>query len=155
MFFKNATKTLNINENWYIVHSSTSITDPVDKAVKIYKKHSTILLMKQALENLGHFSFQEVSISETEKKFREPNSYKMTKFGNILTKILKQNSKSCSDALQKLFNDALRDDNFPDKLKCPDVTPVFLKMVQQKQRFIDQYVFYQESQKPLKDYCTS
>ena len=48
-----------------------------------------------------------------------------------------------------------RDNNFPDKLKCADVTPVFFKMVQQKQRIIDQYVFYQESQKPLKDYCTS
>ena len=75
----------------------------------------------------------------------------MTTFGNILTKILKQSSKSCSDTLQKLFNDALRDDNFPDKLKCADVMPVFLKIVQQKQRYLDQYVFYQESQKPLKD----
>ena len=43
------------------------------------------------------------------------------------------------------------DDNFPDKLKCADVMPVFLKIVQQKQRYLDQYVFYQESQKPLKD----
>ena len=50
-FLKNATKTLNINENWYIVHSSSSITDPVDKAVKTYKNLSTILLMKQKLEN--------------------------------------------------------------------------------------------------------
>ena len=45
----------------------------------------------------------------------------------MLTKILKQYSKSCFDTLQKLFNDALRDDNCPDKLKCADVTPVFLK----------------------------
>ena len=36
-FFKNATKTLNINEKWYIVDSSSSIADPVDKAVKTYK----------------------------------------------------------------------------------------------------------------------
>ena len=56
---------------------------------------------------MGHFSFKEVSISEIEKEFREPNSYNVTTFGNILTKILKQSSKSCSDTLQKLFNDAL------------------------------------------------
>ena len=49
-FLKNAPKTLNINENWYIVHSSSSITDAVDKAVKTYKNHSTILLMKQKLK---------------------------------------------------------------------------------------------------------
>ena len=46
------------------------------------------------------------------------------------------------------------DDNFPDKLKCADVTPVFLKIVKQKQRIIDQYGFYQESRKLLQDYCT-
>ena len=49
----------------------------------------------------------------------------MATFGNILTKILKQSSKSFSDTLQKLFNDVLRDDNFPDKLKRADVTPAF------------------------------
>ena len=79
----------------------------------------------------------------------------MTTFGNIPTKNLKQSSKSFSDTLQKLFNNALRDDDFPDKLKCADETPVFLKIVKQKQRIIDQYVFYRESRKLLQDYCTS
>ena len=71
--------------------------------------------------------FKEVSISETEKELRELNSYKATTLGNIPTKILKQSSKSCSDTLQKLVNDVLRDGYFPDKLKCADVTPVFKK----------------------------
>ena len=79
--------------------------------------------MRQKLENMGQFSFKEVSISENKKESREPNSNKVTTFGNIPSKILKQSSKSCYDTLQKLFKDALRDDNFPDKLKC-DVAPV-------------------------------
>ena len=33
-FFQNATKTLNINENSYIVDASSSMTDPVDQAVR-------------------------------------------------------------------------------------------------------------------------
>ena len=70
----------------------------------------------------------------SKKEFREPNSNKVTTFGNMPTKILKQSSKICSDALQKLFNDALSDDNFPDKIKCANVPPVFKKIVQQKQR---------------------
>ena len=37
----------------------------------------------------------------------------------------KKSSKYCSDILQKLFNDAFKDANFTDKLKCADVTPVF------------------------------
>ena len=32
-FFQNATKTLNINKNSYIADSSSTITDPVDKAI--------------------------------------------------------------------------------------------------------------------------
>ena len=58
---------------------------------------------------------------------RELNSNKATTFGNIPTKILKQSSKSCSDTLQKLFNDALRDGYFPDKLNGADLTSVFKK----------------------------
>ena len=106
----------------YIVDSSSSITDPVDMAINTYKNHPST-----KLENVGHFSFKEVSISEIEKELRELNSNKATMFGNITTKILKQSSKSCSDTLQKLFNDALRDGYFADKLKCADVTPVFKK----------------------------
>ena len=109
-FFQNATKTrkLNINENSYVVDSSSSITDPVHKEINTYKNHPNILLIKQKLENMDHFSFREVSISETEKELKELNSSKAT-FGNVPTKILKQSSKSCSDILHKLFNDALRD----------------------------------------------
>ena len=76
---------------------------------------------------MDHFSFKKVSISEVEKELRELNSNKATIFGNIPTKLLKQSSKCCSDTLQKLFNDALRDGYFPDKLRRADVTPVFKK----------------------------
>ena len=80
------------------------------------------------------------------------NSNKATTFSNIPTKILKQSSKNCSDTSQKLFNDALGDGYFPDKLKRADITPVFKKDYPTKAKnFIDQKVFYQESQKFLKD----
>ena len=62
-----------------------------------------------------HFLFKKVSISETEKELRELNSEKATTFGNTPTKILKQSSKICSDILQKLFDNTLREANFPDK----------------------------------------
>ena len=78
---------------------------------------------------MDHFSSKDVSISEIGKELRELNSHKVTTFGNIPTKILKQNRKSCSDTLKKLF---------PDKLKCADVTPIFQKDDPQKQIIIDQ-----------------
>ena len=55
IFFQNATKTLPINENPYIVDSSSSISDPEDKAINTYKNDPSILLIKQKLENVDHF----------------------------------------------------------------------------------------------------
>ena len=72
--------------------------------------------MKQTLENMGHFSFKQVSISQVEKELSESNSSKIETFPNIPTKIFEKISKSCTDTLQKLFDDTLRSDNFPDKL---------------------------------------
>ena len=65
--FQNAGKTLNINENSYIVHYCSSITDPADKAINTYKSHHNILLIKQKLENMDLFSFKEVSKIELKK----------------------------------------------------------------------------------------
>ena len=60
IFLQNATKTVIINENSYIVDSSSSITDPVDKAINTYKNHPSIMLIIQKLENIDHFSFKKV-----------------------------------------------------------------------------------------------
>ena len=58
--FENLTKTIKINENTYIVDSHSNVIDPVDKVINTYKNHTSILLIKQELENVDHFSFQEV-----------------------------------------------------------------------------------------------
>ena len=90
------------------------------------------MIIKQKLENADHFSLKEVSISEIEKELRELNSNKAIMFDNIPTKILKESSTCCSDTLQKLFHDALKDVYFPDKLICADATPVFKKKLSNK-----------------------
>ena len=74
------------------------------------------MLIKQKLENVDNVPFKEVSISEIAKELRELNSDKVTTFGNVPTKILKQSSQSCSDTLQKLFNDGISNKTFAHKL---------------------------------------
>ena len=91
----------NINKNSYIVDSSSSITDLVDKVINTCKNHPSILLIKHKIENVDDFSFKEVSISKTEKEMREL-TWSLTTFGNILTKILRQSSKGCTSTLQTL-----------------------------------------------------
>ena len=66
-FFQNAITNPNINDNLSVVHSSSSITNPVDKAINTYKNYPSILLLEQKLENVDHFLIKEVSISELRK----------------------------------------------------------------------------------------
>ena len=68
-------------------------------------------------------------------------------------KFQKQSGKSGSNTLQKLFNDALRHGNFPDKLKCAEVMPVFKKMIQQKQRIIFIKLFTSKYVLTLTNFC--
>ena len=42
--------------------------------------------MTQKLENMGHFSFKEVSKSKIEGELRDLNANKATRFGNIPNK---------------------------------------------------------------------
>ena len=51
-FCRNATKTLNIRENSYLIDKSES-SDAVNKAISKYKKHLSVLLIKDKI--LHHF----------------------------------------------------------------------------------------------------
>ena len=123
-FFENATKSLGINENSYIVEEITNSNDPIDKAIQKYKFHPSILLIKSKVDKLTPFSFCETTSLEIEKEIRDLNSNKATTHGNIPTKILKQSSEACKESLTNLFNKTIRESNFPKELKLADVTPI-------------------------------
>ena len=51
-FFKNAVSTLDINENSYIVNNeSSTILDPVERDIKNYEIHPSMLLIKNKIRN--------------------------------------------------------------------------------------------------------
>ena len=50
------------------------------------------------------------------------NPKKATTFKNIPPKILKNNSDICSEPTWKISNNCIRSSNFPDELKCADVS---------------------------------
>ena len=128
-FFKNAVSTLDINENSYIVNNeSSTILDPVEKAIKKYEVHPSILLIKNKIGNEKSFKFEAISVSDTEKEIKTINPKKATPSGNIPPKILKYlKYLNWAITLQELFNESLSNREFPDKLKLADITPVFEK----------------------------
>ena len=62
-FFENASRGLEINENSYIIDTDSNEINSVEKAINKYRNHPSVLLIKST-----SFSFNEVSLSETERE---------------------------------------------------------------------------------------
>ena len=86
------------------------------------------MLIQSKVANDSTFSFNEASLSDIEKELRLLNPNKVYTFKTIPPKVLKESRECCSDILQKLFNNALSNKEFPDELKLADVTPIYKKV---------------------------
>ena len=85
--FNNAVNSLNIEENKHLLTFSEAL-DPVDKAIKVYEAHPSILKIKE-INKPQNFSFSEVNLSEIEKQLQNLNPKKATTYMNMPTKLLK------------------------------------------------------------------
>ena len=77
-FFVTVTDSLRINENFDDENATDGITDPVQKAVKKFSNHPSILKIKGHYQNAGPFFFQKVAPDTIEKEVRSLNSKKAT-----------------------------------------------------------------------------
>ena len=117
---------LDMNENLYKVNNeSSSILNPVERAIKKYEIHPSILRIKNKIGNEKSFKFEAISASE--KEIKTINPQKPTPSGNIPPKMLKLSSDTTATTLQELFNELLSNCEFTEKLKLADITPVFKK----------------------------
>ena len=66
-FFENARKTLQINENSYIIETDSNEINSVKKTINKYSNHPSVLLIKSRLKNTQSFSFNELGLSEIER----------------------------------------------------------------------------------------
>ena len=155
-FFKNAVSTLDINENSYIVNNeSSTILDPVERAIKKYEIHASILLIKNKIGNQKSFKLEGINVSNIEKEIKTINPNKATSSGNILPKILKLSSDTTATTLQELFNELLSNCKLLDKLKSADITPVLKKKTLSIKQIIDLQVFCHLFLKYIRNYFKS
>ena len=84
-FFENAIRSLEINENSYIVHTDSNEVNSVEKAIN----HPSGLLIKSTLKNIPSFSFNELALSEIERELNLINPRKATTSNGIPPKLLK------------------------------------------------------------------
>ena len=78
----------------------------MERDIKKYEIHTSILLIKNKIGNEKSFKFEAISVSDIEKEIKT-NPKNATPSGNIPPKILKLSSDTTATALQELFNESL------------------------------------------------
>ena len=77
----------------FIVNNeSSTILDPVERAIKKYEIHPSILLIQNKIGNEKSFKFAAISVSDNEKEIKTINAKKATPSENISPKILRLSS---------------------------------------------------------------
>ena len=153
-FFENATRGLEINENFYIIDTDSNKINSVEKAINKYTNHPSILLIEGSLKNIPRFSFNEVGLCEIERELNLINPRKATATNGIPPKLLKSTKFICSETLKTIFNNCLIKAEFPNELKLADVTPILKKKILPGLGITGLLVFFPLSQKSLKESYT-
>ena len=118
------------------------MSDPVEKAIKKFEFHPSILLIKSRIgKNVSRnlFCFNEVTKAEVLKEINSINNKKANPFNTIPSKILKISSECSADTLTSLINKSLTSSRkFPSNLKLADITPIYKKKILKPKKTIDQ-----------------
>ena len=110
-------------ENSYILSDTSNLTDPVDKAIKKFELHPSILEIRKRVTGPS-FSFDTVTLPDLELEIRKLNPNKETARYSVPTKSLIENVDTCAPVLHPIINNVLQDFLFPDKLKLADLGPL-------------------------------
>ena len=111
-YFTNVVKSLDIQENRYLLTDNKNIDDPIDAAIKKFELHPSILKIK-VIVKCDIFAFNEVTFQEIEQGLRNMDTKKSTTFNNIPPKNLKENYDICSSNIMQLVNETINDCDFP------------------------------------------
>ena len=122
-YFANAVKSLEIQENRYLLIDTKHIPDPIDAAIKKYALHPSILKITEKVK-ASIFLFKEISVDEVEKYFKDLDPKKASTFNNIPPKLFKVNYDICGDIVAQLINKSIETSHFPNRLKLADLTPI-------------------------------
>ena len=140
-FFQNAVSTLDINENRYLLSSTTGIEDPIDIVIEKFKVHPSILLIKENVKCTDTFEFTKIDATDVELEIKRLNHKKANVFNGIPSKLLKENCDICCQPLHKMINCCIEDSVFPDQLKLGDMTPIFKKIDRTNEKTTETLVY--------------
>ena len=126
-FFINVVPNLGITINNEIITNLDNILDPVQKAIKKYEKHPSILKINEVIKTKETFSFLNVTEEEVLTIVKGLDPSKATTINSIPIKIFKQHIGIYIKEVTQLFNNTIDSSKFPEILKRADITPVHKK----------------------------
>ena len=122
--FSNAVKELGVQiPSEYLEDVSIVSDDPIDKIVKKYDNHPSIILITENVDK-GDFSFNTVTLADVEKVVASLDSKKASTRNSIPTPVLKENRNICCEPLTNIINSEITNSPVDSCLKRADVTPI-------------------------------
>ena len=109
-YFNDITKNLNLN-SWDPGSYTSFPKDPVKDAISKFKKHPSIIKIKEVFVESSSFEFIEADTESVHKLVTSLNSRKVTSC-NISPRILKMSADVCSFVIKNCFNTSLASSSF-------------------------------------------
>ena len=126
-FFANVVKNLNIAIDETLLNDTSDCSDPVEKAIRKYENHPSILMISQKITK-KNFSSKLVRKEKIMKELEKLGNKKASQcLDNIPTRIIKENTDLFSDFLYQNFNNTIASGRFSALLKNANITPVYKK----------------------------
>ena len=128
-FFIDAVSSLAIEVNRELLDDASDIQDPVERAVKKFSHHPSIIDIKRNVPVTTKFMFTDIDVSEMKKEINDLNVKKAGTFMNIPIKILKEAVDIVAKPLTDIWKiEIVAGRKFSSKLKLADITPLHKKL---------------------------
>ena len=128
-FFIDAVSSLAIEENRALLDDADEILDPVQRAVKKFGHHPSIIDIKRNVTVESKFTFTAVDVAEMKAEINNLNVKKSGTFMNIPVKLLKDAVDIVAQPLTDIFkSELIQKRKFSSQLKLADITPLHKKL---------------------------
>ena len=122
VYFSESVKSLDVEENTYILNSTDHLIDPIEIVLHKVDSHLSILKIRERVQ-VTVFSFSNTTEEETIREINNQNRKKVTTSNSAPVKDLKKHIDITGSILHKIINQEISNSHFPDKLKLAERSP--------------------------------
>ena len=110
-----------------LLNDASIFDDPILAAANKYKRHPSILQIKEKVKKHDLFSFYNINPDKMLKILQNIDFKEATQQGDIPVRIIKENKFTFSKMLSEMFNIYINNSTFSNGLKKADNKPVYKK----------------------------